>query len=74
MKKDNNKSKTIVLTELQHKSIENISKSKLQAFQNKIYLKAKQNPKYKFYCLYDKVFRKDFILEAYNRVKANRGK
>ena len=72
--KNDNKSKTIVLTELQHKSIEEISKSKLQAFQRKIYLKAKQNTKYKFYCLYDKVFRKDFLAEAYNRVKSSRGK
>jgi len=50
---------TIVLTKLQHKSIEEKSSSKLQAFQRKIYLKAKQNPHYKFYCLYDKVFRLD---------------
>lgn len=34
----------IVLTELQHKSIEEQSSSKLQAFQRKVYLKAKQNP------------------------------
>jgi group II intron reverse transcriptase/maturase len=64
---------TIVLTELQHKSIEEKSSSKLQAFQRKVYLKAKQNPNYKFYCLYDKVFRIDFLQEAYQRVKANKG-
>jgi len=65
--------KTIVLTKLQNSQIEENSKTKLQAFQRKIYLKAKQNPKYKFYCLYDKVFRKDVLKEAYRRVKANKG-
>jgi hypothetical protein len=60
---------TIVLSGLEHKSIEEQSSSKLQAFQRKVYLKAKQNPNYKFYCLYDKVFRLDFLTEAYKRVK-----
>ena len=64
---------TIVLNELQHRQIEENSKTKLQAFQRKIYLKAKQNPKYKFYCLYDKVFRLDTLKEAYRKVKANKG-
>ncbi len=62
----------IVLTELQHKQIEANSVTKLQAFQRKIYLKAKQNKDYKFYCLYDKVFRRDTLEEAYKRVKANK--
>jgi len=59
----------IALTKLQHKQIEEKSETKLQAFQRKIYLKAKQNKEYKFYCLYDKVFRIDFLEEAYKRVK-----
>lgn len=63
----------IALTTLQHSRIEEASKTTLQAFQRKIYLKAKTNPEYKFYCLYDKVFRKDTLEEAYKRVKANRG-
>jgi len=66
-------SKTIVLTELQHRQIEENSKTKVQAFQRKIYLKSRQNPNYRFYCLYDKVFRKDFLIEAYRKVKANQG-
>ena len=66
--------KTIVLTKLQHSEIEKTSKNKLQSFQRKIYCKAKENPKYKFYCLYDKVFRKDVIEEAWRRVKAKGGK
>lgn len=64
---------TIVLNKLQHSQIEENSKTKLQAFQRKLYLKAKQNSNYKFYCLYDKVFRKDTLEEAYKRVKANKG-
>lgn len=63
----------IVLTKLQHSRIEKSSKTNLQAFQRKIYLKAKANPAYKFYCLYDKVFRMDVLPEAYARVKANNG-
>jgi len=63
----------IALTKLQHSDIEQHSETKLQAFQRKIYLKAKQNPDYKFYCLYDKVFRRDTLEEAYRRAKANKG-
>ena len=65
---------TIVFNKLQHSQIEQNSKTKLQSFQRKIYLKAKQNPKYKFYCLYDKVFRQDTLEEAYRKVKRNGGK
>lgn len=64
---------TIALTKLQHSHVEVSSKTKLQSFQRKIYLKAKQNPEYKFYCLYDKVFRMDTLREAHKRVKANKG-
>jgi len=71
MQKSNNK--TIVLTRNQHRKIEDSSDTRLQAFQRKIYVKACNNPKYKFYCLYDKVLRTDVLHEAYRRVRKNKG-
>lgn len=46
---------------------------KIRDFQRKIYRKAKQEPEFRFYVLYDKVRRLDFLDEAYKRVKASRG-
>lgn len=47
---------------------------RIREFQRKIYRKAKQEQKFKFYILYDKVHSKRFLLEAYYRVKGNKGK
>lgn len=47
--------------------------SKLQEFQRVLYDKAKTEPKYRFYSLYDKTYRTDILAEAYARVKANGG-
>ena len=47
--------------------------SKLQEFQRKLYMKAKAEPKYRFYSLYDKIFRADVLAEAFRKVKANGG-
>ncbi len=47
--------------------------SKVQEFQRALYDKAKAEPKYRFYSLYDKTYRADVLAEAYTRVKTNGG-
>jgi len=46
---------------------------KVRDFQRKLYRKAKQEPEFRFYCLYDKVKSLRFLREAYKRVMANQG-
>jgi len=38
-----------------------------------LHAKAKESPDFRFYALYDKVYRKDVLVYAYQRCKANRG-
>jgi RNA-directed DNA polymerase len=45
----------------------------IQELQRKLYQKAKQEAGFRFYALYDKVYRKDIIEHAYHLVKANKG-
>ncbi len=47
--------------------------NKIRNFQRKLYLKAKSEPDYRFYLLYDKIYRDDILLHAYHLAKANRG-
>ena len=47
---------------------------KLQELQRKLYLKAKQEPDYRFYSLYDKICRADVLHHAYRLSKVNKGK
>ena len=46
---------------------------KVQELQRKLYLKAKSQPNFRFYALYDKVYRSDVLKKAWQGVRANHG-
>ena len=46
---------------------------KIRSLQTKLCLKAKAEPNYRFYLLYDKIYREDVLAHAYELAKANKG-
>jgi RNA-directed DNA polymerase len=46
---------------------------KIETLQRKLYAKAKTEPGFRFYMLYDKVYRADVLAFAYAQAKANKG-
>jgi len=46
---------------------------KIRELQRKLYQKAKQEKEFRFYLLYDKVYRMDILSHAYKLVRANKG-
>jgi len=50
-----------------------VTPSKIRELQKKLYVKAKQEPSYRFYLLYDKIYREDILAHATALSKAKAG-
>src|ERR1700751_4637056 len=47
--------------------------NKIRWLHRTLYIKAKAEPDYRFYLLYDKIYREDILQHAYDLMRANRG-
>ena len=47
--------------------------SSVQGLQKALHAKAKAEPSYRFYALYDKLYREDILAHAYAQCRANKG-
>lgn len=50
-----------------------LTPERIRTLQRKLYIKAKQEPTYRFYALYDKLYQTDILHHAWALVKANKG-
>src|SRR5215204_5551309 len=73
MKESNQRKDGVQLPLIAKKRKEMSSTERVQMYQRKLYLKAKQEKGFRFYILYDKVFLRFMLLEAWERVKGNGG-
>ena len=47
--------------------------SKLATLRLRLFLKAKQEPRFRFYALYDRLYRDDVLWSAWDQVRRNKG-